>query len=159
MVGHAVRSYHYLLQRTQFSRGGHFFLFFRHFDKVHSAEPSSMILSAAINMATSVKRAKWDLSRISYVAESSDQNRSNEETAPNVDNVLSARRESKCAHITENCVLNQFEGFGSVREWRISYVFSGNFAVDTLKLHEGPLHRSGSASNPKAGQKVLAAKE
>jgi hypothetical protein len=56
------------------------------------------------------------LSRISYVAESSDENRSNEETAPNVDNLLSAGRESKCAHIAENCALNQFEGFGSVSE-------------------------------------------
>lgn len=117
-----------------------------------------MVLSAAINKATRVKRAKWDLSRISYVAESSDENRSNEETAPNVDNLLSAGRESKCAHIAENCALNQFEGFGSVSEWRFSYV-SGNFSVDILKLHEGPLHRSGSASNPKAGQKVLAAKD
>jgi hypothetical protein len=64
----------------------------------------------------------------------------------------SAGRESKSAHITGNNDLNQLEGFGSVSELRFSYV-SGNVAFDILKLREGPLHRSGSASNPKADQK------
>jgi len=74
-------------------RFGTHYLFHLHsqvdqFDQIHSTELFRYDRSAVINKATSVKWEKWDLSRISYIAESFDRNMSKEKIVPNDENLL-----------------------------------------------------------------------